>query len=231
MKNPSRRNKHIGTSAQQGEPHHIIKDRDLETQATWNEVAQLYAENFMDLAIYNESYDAFCHSLKEGARVLDIACGPGNIARYLLQKRPDLRLLGIDSAPNMIELAKKQVPTARFQLMNARKIGDLKTTFDAVIAGFYLPYEADPESFFRDVGTVLRPGGFFYLSFVEGEPADSGWQQGSGGGRTWFCYHRLSEILSALKKYHFEECATSRVTFERKNGPDEQHTILIARKL
>ena len=95
-----------------------------ETIETWNHIAKLYQEKFMDLALYNDSYDYFCRALdKPQAKILEIGCGPGNITKYLLFKRPDFEILGIDVAPNMISLAQQNIPAAHFEVMDARLIG------------------------------------------------------------------------------------------------------------
>ena len=39
-------------------------------------------------------------------QVLEIACGPGNITKYISRLRPDFQITAIDLSPNMIELAK-----------------------------------------------------------------------------------------------------------------------------
>src|SRR5690606_1929583 len=93
-----------------------------ETFDTWNKVAEIYQDKFMDMDFYNESYDFFCDSIpKSNAKLLEIGCGPGNITRYLLSKRADFEIFGIDIAPNMIELAKQNNPTAKFEIMDTRE--------------------------------------------------------------------------------------------------------------
>lgn len=115
-------------------------DQYQETFQTWNKVASLYQDKFMDLDLYNESYNIICHSItKAGASILDLGCGPGNITKYLLSKRPDFNILGIDIAPAMIELAKQHNPTARFETMDIRQIEQIKIRFDGIMAGFCLP--------------------------------------------------------------------------------------------
>ena len=65
-------------------------DRYKETFDTWNRIAVLYQDKFMDLDLYNETYDYICDSIsKVNPKILEIGCGPGNIAKYLLAKRPD----------------------------------------------------------------------------------------------------------------------------------------------
>ncbi|MCB0846279.1 MAG: methyltransferase domain-containing protein, partial [Bacteroidetes bacterium] len=69
--------------------------------------AQLYQDKFMNLDLYRNSLDLFCENQKQkDAQILDIACGPGNITRFILSKNPDYKILGIDLSSKMIELAK-----------------------------------------------------------------------------------------------------------------------------
>jgi hypothetical protein len=39
---------------------------------TWNKVAQIYQEKFMDLDIYNDTYDAFLNDFKRHGKILEI---------------------------------------------------------------------------------------------------------------------------------------------------------------
>lgn len=79
-----------------------------ETFQTWNKIADLYESKFMDLDIYDKTYDYFLNILNnKSSKILEVGCGPGNISKYLLTKRDDIHLLGVDVAENMIELARK----------------------------------------------------------------------------------------------------------------------------
>jgi trans-aconitate methyltransferase len=116
-------------------------DRYKETFETWNNIASIYEDKFMKLDLYNDTYDYICNSItKQKAKLLEIGCGPGNITKYLLSQRPDFDIFGIDIAPNMIELAKKNNPTAKFAVMDSRQINRLETKYDGIIGGFCLPY-------------------------------------------------------------------------------------------
>jgi 2-polyprenyl-3-methyl-5-hydroxy-6-metoxy-1,4-benzoquinol methylase len=62
-----------------------------ETFETWNKVAQLYQEKFMNLTLYDASYDTFCKMIgNSNAKILDAGCGPGMISKYLLSKYPGI---------------------------------------------------------------------------------------------------------------------------------------------
>ena len=53
-------------------------------------------------------------------RVVDLGCGPGNLTALLRQRWPDADVLGVDSSPEMIERARRDVDGVRFE------VGDLR---------------------------------------------------------------------------------------------------------
>jgi 2-polyprenyl-3-methyl-5-hydroxy-6-metoxy-1,4-benzoquinol methylase len=208
-------------------------DRYKETFDTWNKVASLYQEKFMDLDLYNYTYDFICDSIKKDkANILEIGCGPGNITKYLLSKRPNFDILGIDIAPNMIELAKRNNPTAQFKIMDCREIGELTTKYDGIVGGFCLPYLSDTDSskLIVDSYNLLNGGGYIYLSFVEGDPIKSGFVAGSSGDRSYFYYHNLDNLKSQLIDKDFDEIKIFKVNYKRSETQQELHTIVIAKK-
>lgn len=203
-----------------------------ETFSTWNQLANLYQEKFMDLQIYDASYQLFLSTLlcKPNAAVLDIGCGPGNIARYVLTHRPDFRLLGVDIAPQMIALAQKNNPGATFRVMDSRNISQLlPTQYDGIICGFCLPYltAEDQGTFLTNIFQLLVPGGHFYLSFVEGDPAQSGFKVGSTGLRSFFAYQTLAALTAQLLQRGFASPQVIKVEYEASK---EQHTILLLQR-
>lgn len=207
-------------------------DRYKETFDTWNKIASIYQDKFMELELYNDTYDFICSSINEPkAKLLEIGCGPGNITKYLLSKRPDFDIFGIDIAPNMIELARKNNPTAHFAIMDCRKIGSLGSEYDGIICGFCLPYLSQTESheLISSSYNLLNENGLIYLSFVEGNPDKSEFKTGSGG-RVYFYYHTLEDIKSQLSNSKFVEIKTFKVKYKISETEFDIHTILTAKK-
>ena len=61
-----------------------MEDRYTETHKTWNKIAQLYEDVFMDLELYKDTYKKFCDLLsRKDASILEIGCGPGRFSEYL----------------------------------------------------------------------------------------------------------------------------------------------------
>lgn len=208
-------------------------DRYQETFNTWNKIASLYEEKFMHLSIYNDSYDILCKSVENNkAKILDVGCGPGNITQYLLSKNPDYDILGLDIAPNMIELAQKNNPSANFKILDCRHIGSLNTHFDAIVNGFCLPYlsENDTINFIADSSKLLLENGILYLSFVEGDLNNSEFKVGSTGDRAYFYFHNLETIKTILLQNNFIELDIIKVEYNKSETLIENHTIIIAKR-
>jgi len=204
-----------------------------ETFETWNKVAKLYQDKFMNLDLYDDTYDTFCEQVNiENSTILEIGCGRGNITKYLLNKRPDFRIEGIDISPNMIELAKANNPTAGFKVMDCREIDKLQSKFDGIICGFCFPYlsESDSSKLVKDCGNLLNDKGVLYISFVEGDYIKSGFQTGSSGNRTYFYFHTLDSLTKELTNNNFETIKLLNKNYKRSIAIEEVHTIIIARK-
>ncbi|WP_264530663.1 class I SAM-dependent DNA methyltransferase [Flavobacterium sp. N502540] len=207
-------------------------DQYRETFETWDKIAAIYQDKFMDLKLYNETYDFFCDALKnEQLHIFEIGCGPGNITKYLLSKKPDLKIRGIDIAPKMIELAQKNNPSAQFEVMDTRDLNKVDQQFDAIICGFCLPYlsEEDCSKLINSTDKILCPNGIFYLSFVEGHSTESGFISGSTGDRTYFYYHNLKNIEKQLSIHNFKIIKSFEIKYPKSENI-EIHTILIAQK-
>ena len=207
-------------------------DTNSETFETWNNIASMYQDKFMDMDLYNETYDYFCRAVTvQKAKILEIGCGPGNITRYFLKHNPNWDVLGIDFAPNMIELAKNNNPKAKFAVMDARHIMQLNNRYDGIVAGFCLPYLSHNESkqFISNAYDLLNANGILYLSFVEGNTEKSGFKVGSGG-RVYFHYHDLEELRAQLSQRKFIEIETFRISYPTTENEYEEHIVLMARK-
>ena len=198
----------------------------------FNKLADGYQEKFMDVSMYHESFDIFCATIKkQNATVLELACGPGNITKYLLEKRSDFKLLGTDLAPNMIALAKINNPTADFQLLDFREITNLNRKFDAIMCGFGLPYLSKEEAirFIADASDVLNPEGVLYISTMEDDNSKSGFKTGSTGDAMYQNFHQADYLSKSL-----EENKLKIIHIDRKEYiHNEQNTtdlIIIATK-
>jgi len=207
-------------------------DENANAVSVFNKLAELYQEKFMNVDLYGDTFDNFCELVKEkNAAVFEIACGPGNISRYLLNKRPDFKITGIDMAPKMIALARKNNPEGEFLVMDARKIKGINKDFDAVVCGFCLPYftKSETTQFISDVAYVLKPGGIFYLSTIEDDHSKSGYRKGSTGDEVLMHYYEASFLNDLLNTNGIDVLDVKRKDYILNETPVTD-VVIISRK-
>lgn len=199
----------------------------------FNKYANAYQDKFMDVDLYNDSFDTFCNLIPNNANILELACGPGNITRYLLNKHPDFKILGIDIASNMITLAKINIPKAEFQLMDVREINTIDRKFDAIMCGFCLPYLSKEESaqLISDASVLLNPAGILYLSTMEDDYSKSGIKKTSDGTEeTYMYFHEADYLSEALALNQFQTVSLQRQDYPTTDGTKVTDLIIMARR-
>lgn len=101
-------------------------------------------------------------SLRAGETVLDVGTGTGTAAR--LAGGEGRRIIGIDAAPGMLEIARNQVPTATFVEADFTAIPLADASVDVVIAVHALLFAADRVATLAEWRRVTVPGGRLSLS-------------------------------------------------------------------
>lgn len=204
------------------------------TFETWNKVASLYQDRFMDLDLYNDTYNRFCQLVeKQNPAIFEIGCGPGNITRFLLKKRPDFQIQAVDVSPNMVELAKSNNPTAQFSVMDCRTIDTITLKFDAIICGFCIPYlsKNDTAKLFENCSRLLNSGGILYFSAIKGDYHNSGYVAASTGDKTYVYYYDEAYLQQQLSQNNFSLLDLQYKHFPKADGSSSVDIIFIARKI
>ena len=212
-----------------------MMDKYAITIETYNKAAKQFEDKFMNLNLYNDSYDKFCKLVdKRNADIFEIACGPGNITKYLLANRPDFRITGIDLSPEMIELAKVNNPAGEFMVMDCRDIYKIDKKYEAIMCGFCLPYLTREESakLIGDASGLIHPDGLIYISTMEGDYTKSGFEKPgfSDQGMIYIHYHQEDYLTKALNDSGFEIIALHRQDYPEHDGRISTDMIIIAKK-
>lgn len=209
-------------------------DRYQKTFETWDKLASSYQDRFMDLDLYNDTYDRFCTLVeKQDASVFEIGCGPGNITRYLLHKRPDFTIKATDIAPSMLALTKKNNPAVEVALMDCREIDKVKETYDGIVCGFCMPYLSKEDSlkFIKDCSVLLQTDGVLYFSAIEGDYNTSDYEtSGDGQYKVFVYYHEAHYLKQGLEENGFTLADLVRKPYTKADGTASVHMIFIARK-
>jgi ubiquinone/menaquinone biosynthesis C-methylase UbiE len=102
-----------------------------------------------------------------GARICDLACGQGRVARYLAEL--GARVVGIDASSNLLAIAGRNERAAprgvAYLRDDAQRLGALRdAVFDGVVCQMALMDIPDLGGTIRAVARVLRSGGWFVFS-------------------------------------------------------------------
>ena len=117
-------------------------------------------------------------SIREDARVLDLACGTGDLAFAAGRRAIAGEVLGVDASAEMIEIANDRAVdeapggNVRFEVGDLSTLDAADGSVDAVVAGYALRNVPDHERAIAEIARVLRPGGVLAtLDFYRPESA------------------------------------------------------------
>jgi SAM-dependent methyltransferase len=112
-----------------------------------------------------EEFNHFLAYTKHSGRTLDLGCGNGRLYEFLKQKKVDY--LGIDNNSQLLEIAKKSFPDAKFQLDDIMDLDLPEEAFDNIfmIASFHhIPGKNMRKKILADVHRSLKTDGILILS-------------------------------------------------------------------
>ena len=141
----------------------------------------------------------------DGARVLDLACGPGRHAVRLAQRGADV--LGLDlSMPLLMRARHGTPPVGKLVRGDMRFLPIRDATFDLVVNLFtsfgYFVDDAEHRQVIRSVATVLRPGGRLFMDYLNAEA-----------------------VRSALVRHEEQVVGSRRVAIERSLVDDGKYVV------
>lgn len=96
--------------------------------------------------------------------ILDVGCGPGTITVDLARLVPDGEVIGLENAPEVLEVAKatieaRGVKNVRLAIGDVHVLEFADATFDVVHAHQVLQHIGDPVQALREMKRVTKPGG------------------------------------------------------------------------
>ena len=201
---------------------------------TFNKLAIQYQNRFMDYDGYTDTFDLFVNEIaKYDASILEIACGPGNVTQYLLRHNSNYKIYGIDIAPKMIDLARINNPSAKFDVMDCRYLSHVSDNFDAIICAFGLPYltREDAIKLINNSCTILNDNGLLYLSTMEGMYDDSEFVKSSSYQESTFVYyHEAAYLKDTLRNNNMKILHEIRKPYTNADGKDFVDLFVIAMK-
>jgi SAM-dependent methyltransferase len=98
--------------------------------------------------------------INPGERILDLGCGTGSLIQHLLPMTPEIQVFGIDSCPEMLEIAKQKLPKfVDLKVGSADKLSFPNNYFDVVVSTSAFHFFRDPSQSLQEAKRILKPNG------------------------------------------------------------------------
>jgi len=117
-----------------------------------------------------------------GARWIDVACGPGLVARGLAPRVGEVR--GVDMTPAMVEVARREaasegIANAVFSVGDATALEFADAAFDGAVTRFSLHHIPVPGRVVAEMARVVRPGGAVVVAdhVTSADADEAAWHQ------------------------------------------------------
>ncbi len=176
---------------------------------TYNKIAQDWHSNHQTDLWWKPGTDTFISLLPPKPLVLDVGCGDGNKATYLIQR--GVKVVGIDSSEEMIKIATEEAPDGKFLILDIRNIDQLRERFNGIYLQAVLLHLPKKEisAILTKLLTKLKKGGILYATVKEIRPnqQEEEIKTENDYGYTYerfFSYFNLDEIEEISKKANLE---------------------------
>jgi 2-polyprenyl-3-methyl-5-hydroxy-6-metoxy-1,4-benzoquinol methylase len=196
-------------------------------KAGYNKIADRYfAERTRDSEDVHLLND-FIERLPVNAKVLDAGCGAGIPISQMLSEH--FVVTGVDFSEAQIELAKKNVPNAKFLCEDMTKLNFPENTFDGITSYYaiiHIPRE-EHQPLLTNFHRMLKPGGFALLCLGAEHLIDDV-DENYLGTRMYWSYYDIETYLKMLKDCGFSTIWSKRVADETCEGAG--HLFVLAQK-
>ncbi len=153
----------------------------------YNENALAMAEKFDAIGVRLADIEETLALVKSNPKVLEIGCGNGRDAFEICKRTNDY--FGIDASEKLIELARKKVPQARFEVADVEQYAfpkglDIVFSFASLV---HTPRDISGK-IFNQIFEALNPGGVFRLSLKSSDRYAEVSKEDEFGIRTYYLY-------------------------------------------
>jgi ubiquinone/menaquinone biosynthesis C-methylase UbiE len=200
----------------------MLMNKDSINKEGYNKIAQKYHD---ERSIFNneKELDYFIELLPKSGKILDVGCGSGYGARYLVEK--GYSVIGVDISEKMLEIAKKNVPEAEFIEADMTKLTFPDNSFDGIVS-LYAIFHVSREkhkTLFQDLHRMLKKKGilFFCTNYNESEETDD-----YLGAEIFWSSYSSEKTIKLVKQAGFEI-----IYDELLERGEEEHYWIFAKKI
>jgi ubiquinone/menaquinone biosynthesis C-methylase UbiE len=208
----------------------IMDKNQIETIKSYDNSANEFMRKIGKINNYNDTYDFLISLLKENDNVLDLACGPAQISRYIKDK-VNVNITGVDLSKEMIKIAQENVPDGNFICDSIINFNNNKMKYNLIIIGFGIPYlnKEQVKECIKNNLIMLEKNGYYYISFMNGNKY--GFEETSFGGKNkyYIYYYEQDEIISILENNGIKIIKKYELDYNEMDGRITKDIVLIGK--
>ncbi len=98
-------------------------------------------------------------NIKSSHKVLDLACGTGDMMTEIIKQHPDTHIFGADFSINMLQISSKKLPAVPLTVADAHNLPFKNDSFDRLTMAFGFRNVTDKQQGLLELYRVIKPGG------------------------------------------------------------------------
>lgn len=145
----------------------MLEDRSKQIQKMFDNIAPRY--DFLNRLlsfrrdVYWRKKSISLMKVENGMRVLDLACGTGDMTVELISRYPDADVVCSDFSITMLDLAKHKVGNSPLVAADAHFLPFKEHSFDRIMIAFGFRNVVDKPTGLKEMWRVLKPGGILCI--------------------------------------------------------------------
>ncbi|WP_204137966.1 class I SAM-dependent methyltransferase [Halomicronema sp. CCY15110] len=131
-------------------------------QQQYDRLAHIYDQRWQGYITNTLSFLVDWAQIAATERVLDVACGTGELERLLVEQQPEQAITGVDFSEQMLAIARQKFtnhPSVTFQPAAASALPWQQAEFDVVVCANAFHYFNAPAQVLAEMQRVLHPTG------------------------------------------------------------------------
>ncbi|MDA0267680.1 MAG: methyltransferase domain-containing protein [Cyanobacteria bacterium] len=131
-------------------------------QQQYDRLATIYDQRWQVYITRTLSFLVDWATIAPSERVLDVACGTGELERLLGEQQAQQAMVGVDFSAQMLAIARQKcqhLPAVQFWQTSASVLPGPHSQFDVVICANAFHYFDQPETVLAEMARVLATGG------------------------------------------------------------------------
>jgi 2-polyprenyl-3-methyl-5-hydroxy-6-metoxy-1,4-benzoquinol methylase len=193
-----------------------MKDISSQRQDDWNQHWEDYNKTAEENPAQNYRRELIFSLLGlqgsgDGARILDIGSGQGDMAAEILSRFSSAQILGLELSQSGVEISSRKVPAAKFVQRNlldsTEPVANLRGWATHAVCSEVIEHVDDPVALLKNARSYMRPDGFLVLT-APGGPM-SAFDKHIGHRKHW----APAEISKLLQEAGFNRIRTSGAGF------------------